>query len=97
MPNSDPRFEGSKFSLGRIVKTSNIQASVSDEAILLALKRHVVGDWGDVGEEDRQSNEDALKNGDRLVSIYHSESGVKFYIITEWDRSVSTALLPEDY
>lgn len=97
MLDCDPRFDGSKFSLGRLVMTSNVQATVSDETILVALKRHAVGDWGELCDEDRQANECALINGDRLVSVYHSEAQVKFYVITEWDRSLTTALLPEDY
>ena len=43
------------------------------------------------------ANEDALTNESRLLSVYHSSEGTKFYIITEADRSVTTALLPEDY
>jgi hypothetical protein len=33
----------------------------------------------------------------RLLSAYHDENGVKFWIITEADRSATTVLLPEDY
>ena len=62
-----------------------------------ALDRHLQGHWGDVDEEDWQAKEDALGNGLWLLSVYHSSSGVKFWIITEWDRSVTTILLPSDY
>jgi hypothetical protein len=33
----------------------------------------------------------------RLFSVYHSQAGKKFWIITEADRSVTTVLLPENY
>ena len=39
----------------------------------------------------------SIHGGGRLVSIYRSVRGQKFYIITEWDRSATTVLLPEDY
>jgi len=44
-----------------------------------------------------ESNDDALETGCRLLSAYQDRHGVKFWIITEWDRSVTTVLLPEDY
>ena len=39
----------------------------------------------------------ALRDGDRLLSVYHDRHGVKFWVITEADRSATTVLLPEDY
>lgn len=87
----------SKFPLGRLVATPNAISSLSQDDTLNALNRHRVGDWGDVCEEDRQANERALIEGARLLSVYHGVSGVKFWIITEADRSATTVLLPEDY
>ena len=86
-----------KFALGQTVITANAKAVLPELDVVLALQRHHSGDWGDVDDHDRQVNEDALRNGDRLVSIYKSVRGQKFYVITEWDRSVTTVLLPEDY
>ena len=86
-----------KFSLGQTVITANANAVLPELDVVLALQRHHSGDWGDVDDHDRQMNDDALRNGDRLVSIYKSVRDQKFYIITEWDRSVTTVLLPEDY
>ena len=65
--------------------------------VLSALSRHNAHDWGDVCEEDRQANDRALAHGGRLFSVYHDRAGVKFWIITEADRSLTTVLLPEDY
>ena len=39
----------------------------------------------------------AVMRGERLLSVYHDRNGVKFYVITEWDRSVTTLLLPLEY
>ena len=62
-----------------------------------ALQRHASGEWGDLCKEDIEANEHALLHGGRLFSKYRSSRGVKFYVITEWDRSLTTILLPEDY
>jgi len=61
------------------------------------LQRHLNGDWGDLCDEDRRSNDAALKNGDRLFSSYRITPDLKLWIITEWDRSVTTLLLPSEY
>ncbi len=61
------------------------------------LTRHQTGDWGDLDDEDKEANAYALREGERILSVYHTESGIKTYVITERDRSVTTLLLPEDY
>lgn len=55
------------------------------------------GDWGKVCPEDWQSNQDALVNGERILSVYEDRTGREFWIITEACRSATTVLLPEDY
>jgi hypothetical protein len=64
---------------------------------LQAIEDHARGDWGLVFPEDRQANEDALRDGDRLMSVYRSSKGQRFWIITEADRSATTVLFPDDY
>lgn len=86
-----------KFDLGQVVITPNAMNALPQAEVLVALGRHVSGDWGDLDEFDKAENERALIEGSRLFSAYHASNGVKFYIITEWDRSVTTILLPEDY
>lgn len=83
--------------LGRVVATPNALSHLSQDDILRGLQRHQAGDWGAVDQEDRQANDHALAAGTRLLSVYHATNGVKFWIITEADRSVTTVLLPEDY
>ena len=85
------------FHLGRICATPNALAELSQSDILISLQRHHAGDWGDVGDHDRQANDSALLDGSRLFSVYHSANQVRFWIITESDRSVTTVLLPSDY
>ena len=62
------------------------------------MRRHHCGDWGDeLCAEDKAANEQALKDGSRLLSCYRTPAGDRLYIITEWDRSMTTILLPSEY
>lgn len=85
------------FESGQTVITANAQRVLSGEEVLQALSRHLQGDWGDCDPIDAEQNERALRDGDRLLSVYHTSTGTKFWIITEADRSATTVLLPEDY
>lgn len=87
----------SKFSLGKILATPSALKEIPGDEILTALSRHVRGEWGTLDVEDWNSNEQALARGGRLFSAYRSTQKVKYWIITEADRSVTTVLLPEDY
>ena len=86
-----------KVPLGRIVATPAALGTVSQPDIVAALRRHAVGDWGDVTPDDRAANDDALLSGERLLSVYQSATGTTFWVLTEADRSVTTVLLPDDY
>lgn len=86
-----------KFSLGQLVATPGVLELVTHEEITHALNRHICGDWGDVDEEDHAENELSLIHALRLFSVYHNANGIKFWIITEHDRSSTTVLLPSDY
>lgn len=86
-----------KFPLGQVVATPGVLEDIDHDEIQVALSRHVCGDWGELCEDDLQANEDALENGARLFSKYQSSLGTAFWIITEWDRSVTTVLLPSEY
>jgi len=94
---TEPDRAGEKFSLGQLVATKNAVSTLFPEDIRSALRRHITGDWGDLDTEDKLANENAILLGERLFSAYHSVAGVKFYVITEWNRSLTTVLLPEDY
>lgn len=83
--------------LGQVVATPNALGAIPPEDVLKAIARHAAGDWGECGPEDWQENELSLKEGFRLFSVYRDGNGVKFWVITEADRSATTVLLPEDY
>jgi hypothetical protein len=61
------------------------------------LQRHVVGDWGELDEEDRQENERSVSACCRLLSAYATSTGIRIWVITEADRSSTCILLPEEY
>jgi hypothetical protein len=86
-----------KFRVGHILSTPNALNHLSYDDILSGLLRHITGDWGDMDKDDRKENDLSLEKGFRLLSVYHAANGVKFWIITEADRSATTVLLPEDY
>lgn len=86
-----------KFPLGRIVATPGALAVIPHEEMHSALRRHHRGDWGDVCPQDREENERSLGDGSRLFSVFRTKAGVKFYIITEHTRDVTTCLLPDEY
>jgi hypothetical protein len=85
------------FPLGKIVATRAATLTLQPEEIRAALCRHAQGDWGDIDPMNWESNEQALRVSDRLLSVYHTGNGVTFWVITEWDRSITTILLPQDY
>jgi hypothetical protein len=84
-----------RFQIGRTCATPGAIALGIDLAAYL--RRHHCGDWGDLDAEDKQRNEEALNDGTRILSCYHVGGGRRIYIITEADRSLTTALLPEEY
>jgi hypothetical protein len=86
-----------EFPLGQIVITSNALRTLHEPDVLKALTRHALNDWGDVDDEDKRTNDESLRKGYRILSSYRDSKNVKFWIITEADRSVTTILLPEDY
>ena len=85
------------FALGQTVITANAAHTLHPADVFGALNRHAHGDWGEVCAEDAAENERSITEGCRLLSAYTDRNRVKFWIITEWDRSVTNVLLPEDY
>ena len=86
-----------KFRLGHIVSTPNALSQLTNEDILLGIQRHQSGDWGDLPAGNKAANDRALVERTRLWSVYRSATGVKFWLITDANRRITTVLLPEDY
>jgi hypothetical protein len=90
-------MKGPRFHPGRLVITPGALAAIPQPELLHALTRHLQGDWGECCPEDRAANDTALAIGERLLSVYTTADQVRFWIITERDRSATTFLLPEEY
>jgi hypothetical protein len=87
------------FPLGRTFATPGAIDALSESGQLPDefLCRHQTGDWGEVCDEDKRENEFSIANGFRILSAYRTSAGVKLWVITEADRSVTTLLLPSEY
>lgn len=88
--------------LGRTVMTRGIAAEVekgniSEADLTRLLDRHRSGDWGNLCCNDRELNEYAVMNNERVFSSYDVEGIGKVWVITEADRSVTTILFPSEY
>jgi len=98
-----------KFRLGRVVATPGALAALeqSRQSPMEFLRRHVIGDWGDLCEEDKRANDEAVAHEDtantendrrgRVLSAYATRNGEKLWIISEWSREMTTLLLPSEY
>lgn len=88
-----------RLPLGHLLATPAAVAALAlaGVSIFRLLNRHARGDWGDLSDEDRQQNDQAAVTGQRVLSSYRLETGQRIWVITEWDRSATTVLLPEDY
>jgi len=87
------------FPLGRIVATPEALKALENAGQSPAelLDRHRQGDWGEVGGDDWELNDQALEEGTRILSAYRTKANVRIWIITEADRGSTCLLLPEEY
>ena len=85
------------FELGQLLMTPGVNDAIDIGTRIYALVQHSAGNWGDVVEEDKQANDEAVENDGRIFSAYSSNDGTKFWVITEADRSSTTLLLPSEY
>lgn len=91
--------------LGTLYVTQGIQKLIDEQGLDVSafIQRHQIGDDGELDEEDKAENQLSIKKGFRILSAYHflppdsPDKKIKFWIITEADRSATTALLPEEY
>jgi hypothetical protein len=94
-----------KFELGQIVATPGALAALkeSNETALPFLLKHQSGDWGEICDDDKKLNNEAISHEgnpnqqQRVLSAYTTAKGVKIWVITEWTRESSCILLPDEY
>ena len=105
MINRSTKTNKPRFATGRLLSTPGALRALSkaNESPATLLGRHVGGDFGDMCEEDKQANEQALQDGSRIFSAYVLKTtGEKVWVITEaiddqGRRAATTILLPEEY
>ena len=95
-----------KFETGQVVVTAGVAAEMEHNPgfikfILESFKRYEICDWGNTCPDDAKMNDEAVKNGDnRILAVFEDKKYNKYnkiWIITEWDRSVTTILFPSEY
>src|SRR4051794_28614924 len=94
-----------KFHPGQIVATPGALEAIraSGQSPEVFLGAHLEGYWGgELGEEDRRLNDEALIDGSRLLSAYSTLRGERLWVISEavgddGRRSSTCLLLPEEY
>lgn len=90
-----------KFELGQLVATRGIADMMETnpqfrDDVAKAFTKYQNCDWGITCEEDAEMNNEALTGEDRILAVYETCKG-EIWIITEWDRSVTTILFPSEY
>jgi len=102
-PSATPDTTQARFTLGHVVATPGALQLLDrhEVSVIDLLARHASGnDWGDLCPEDAHANEEALIRGGRLLSAYALKpdlADARIWVITEWDRSTTTILRPEEY
>lgn len=92
-----------KFELGHILMTSTISKQTAIDAklsgfIFACLQKHQSGDWGDLPEEDKAINNQALEIGSgTLFGAYRYVDNSEIWIMTDCNQKTTTILRPEDY
>ncbi len=89
-----------RFNLGRLVATPGALRLLDQHQInpFSLVARHATGEFGELCADDLRENERAVEEGLRVFSSYElAGTDDKVWCITEWDRSVTTLLLPSEY
>lgn len=85
-----------KFTPGNLYATPAALRAISkaEQDPYAFVLRHCNGDHGELAEKD---NEDSLKCGLRVLSIYKTRLGQPIWVVTESDKSSTTVSVPEDF
>jgi hypothetical protein len=94
-----------RIKLGKTVFTAGVHNRIIEDTsgefakfVMMSLASHAGGDWGDVGAEDKRTNDAAIHDDNQgLQSVYHCESQPTIWIITDPGREVTTVLYPDEY
>lgn len=63
-----------------------------------SISRYFNCDWGDTCETDVKLNNESAVSGEKVLAAYKFfDTDIVIWICTEWDRSVTTILFPDEY
>ena len=93
------------FNPGKVCATPGALEALqqANQGVWVFLARHLAADWGEVDAHDKATNDQALKDGSRLLSAYTLADGTtRIWLVTEAQddnghRAATTACLPEEY
>jgi hypothetical protein len=93
-----------KFPLGQTLATPGALEAMeeSGQSPGFFLDQHVQGNWGEVCDEDKGANDQALVDGSRILSAYRTLKNERLWVITEaadddGNRAATTILKPSEY
>ena len=93
-----------KFKPGQIVATPGALDALAEsgQTFEFFLEKHLTGDWGEVDAEDQKLNDQAVRDGSRLLSSYRTLRGVVLWLVTEavgddGERASTCATTPDEY
>ncbi len=97
-------FQGRKpqvqplFSPGTLKLSEKVHWLASKSLIdpLSYVQRHVRGDWGEISEAERQSNDVALEQGAPMTSRFQITPRLFLVVITGDDQRITVVQLPEE-
>ena len=92
------------FRPGQVLATPGVLEALerTGQTVWELLAPHIQGQWGELSDDDRRLNDEAVKDGSRILSAYILKTGVKVWVITEAEndhgiRAATTVLLPDEY
>ena len=82
-----------RFPPGQIVATPGALALLTQHGVSpnTILRRHLAGDWGTLCSDDAALNDEALRDGSRILSSYLIAPGVTVWIITDAEADIDEA------
>ena len=94
-----------RFLLGQLVATRGVHDLMQENPGFTifaqsAFFKYLRCDWGDTCDSDKVQNDSAIASGnERILAEYRhpDHPDWRLWIITEWDRSVTTILFPSEY
>jgi hypothetical protein len=92
------------FNPGKVCATPGALEALqqANQGVWVFLARHLAADWGEVDAHDKAANDQALKDGSRLLSAYTLSTRITIWLVTEaqddnGQRAATTACLPSEY